>query len=199
MSSEGGLRRLCVYCGSSPGAEPAYADAVGALARACVERGIGLVYGGGDVGLMGVLADTALAAGGEVIGVIPEGLLAREVGHRELDDLRVVGSMHERKALMAELSDAFVAAPGGIGTLEELVEAFTWAQLGIHHKPVALLDVAGYWAPLAQWLDQAVGQRFLRPEHRQTLLIDADPVALLDRLATWEPPRAPKWLDRDET
>jgi len=193
------VRRICVYFGSSPGADPAYADGVRALARACVERGVGLVYGGGDVGLMGVLADTALEAGGEVIGVIPDGLLAREVGHRGLVDLRVVASMHERKALMEELADGFVAAPGGVGTLEELVEVLTWQQLGIHAKPVALLDVAGFWAPFEAWLDHAVQERFLRAEHRAGLLRDDDPRRLLDRMAAWTPPAVKKWLDRPES
>jgi len=194
----GALRRVCVYLGSSPGADPAYVEGVQALARACVDRGVGVVYGGGDVGLMGVLADATLAAGGEVVGVIPEGLLHREVGHRGLSDLRVVSSMHERKALMADLADAFVAAPGGVGTLEELVEVFTWTQLGIHAKPVGLLDTGGFWEPLIAWFDHAVEQRFLRAEHRAMLLRDAEPAALLDRLAAWEAPRVRKWLDGPE-
>jgi uncharacterized protein (TIGR00730 family) len=192
------MRRICVYCGSSPGADPAYRDAMAALARAVVQRGLGLVYGGGAVGLMGVLADATLAAGGEVIGIIPRHLEAREVDHRGLTELRVVDTMHERKALMADLSDAFVAAPGGIGTLEELVEVYTWAQLGIHAKPVSLFDVGGYWEPLVRWFDHAVEQRFLRPEHRATLLVDDQPGRLLDRLARWEPPTTEKWLDREE-
>jgi uncharacterized protein (TIGR00730 family) len=192
------MRRVCVYLGSSTGADPAYTAGVEALARECVARGLGIVYGGGAVGLMGVLADTAMAAGGEVIGVIPDGLLAREVGHRGLQDLRVVPSMHERKALMADLADAFIAAPGGVGTLEELVEVFTWSQLGIHAKPVGLLDTGGYWAPLAAWLDHAVEQQFLRVEHRGMLLTDADPARLLDALAAWRPPGVTKWLDRPE-
>ena len=193
------MRRVCVYLGSSPGADPAYAAAVEDLAHACVARGLGIVYGGGNVGLMGLLADTALAAGGEVVGVIPDGLLNREVGHRGLTDLRVVGSMHERKALMEELSDGFIAAPGGVGTLEELVEVLTWAQLGIHAKPVALLDTAGYWGPFAAWLDHAVAQRFVRAEHREMLLTDDDPARLLDRLAAYERPDVAKWLDRGES
>jgi uncharacterized protein (TIGR00730 family) len=192
------MERVCVYLGSSPGGDPAYTDAVAELARECVRRGLGIVYGGGDVGLMGVLADTALAAGGEVIGVIPDGLLAREVGHRGLADLRIVGSMHERKALMADLADGFVAAPGGVGTLEELVEVYTWSQLGIHDKPVGLLDTGGYWAPLQAWLDYAVEQRFLRPDHRSMLLAHPEPAELLDLLAAWEPPGTTKWLDRPE-
>jgi uncharacterized protein (TIGR00730 family) len=192
------MQRVCVYLGSSPGGDPAYTDAVAELARELVRRGIGVVYGGGDVGLMGVLADTAMAAGGDVIGVIPEGLLAREVGHRGLSDLRVVANMHERKALMADLADAFVAAPGGVGTLEELVEVYTWSQLGIHAKPVGLLDTNGYWEPLAAWLDHAVEQRFLRPEHRAMLLSAPEPAELLDLLADWAPPTVTKWLDRPE-
>jgi uncharacterized protein (TIGR00730 family) len=192
------VNRVCVYLGSSPGGDPAYTDAVAGLAHELVGRGLGVVYGGGDVGLMGVLADTAMADGGEVIGVIPEGLLAREVGHRGLADLRIVANMHERKALMADLADAFVAAPGGVGTLEELIEVYTWAQLGIHAKPVGLLDVGGYWAPLAAWLDHAVEQRFLKPQHRAMLLSEAEPAALLDALAAWEPPAVTKWLDRPE-
>jgi uncharacterized protein (TIGR00730 family) len=192
------MRRVCIYLGSSHGADPAYAAGVEALARECVARELGIVYGGSAVGLMGVLADTALAAGGEVIGVIPEGVLEREVAHRGLPDLRIVATMHERKAVMADLADAFVAAPGGVGTLEELVEVYTWSQLGIHAKPVGLLDTAGYWGPLSAWLDHAVQQRFLRAEHRAMLLTDADPAALLDRLAAWEPPTVRKWLDREE-
>ena len=192
------MKRVCVYLGSSPGADPAYAAAVEALARECVGRGLGIVYGGSGVGLMRVLADTALEAGGEVIGVIPEGVLEREVAHRGLPDLRVVGSMHERKALMADLADAFVAAPGGVGTLEELVEVYTWSQLGLHAKPVGLLDTAGYWTPFAAWLDHAVAQGFLRTEHRAMLLSDPDPAALLDRLAAWQPPTVTKWISRDE-
>lgn len=192
------MERVCVYLGSSPGADPAYAEGVAALARELVRRGIGVVYGGGDVGLMGVLADTALEAGGEVIGVIPEGLLEREVGHRGLTDLRVVGSMHERKKLMADLADAFVAAPGGIGTLEELVEVMTWSQLGIHDKPIGLFDIAGYWGPLHAWIDAAVDARFMRAEHHEALLTGTDPVELLDALAAWERPAVQKWLDRGE-
>ena len=192
------MRRVCVYCGSSPGADPAYAAALEALGREIAARGLGLVFGGGQVGLMGVVADSVLAAGGEVIGIIPRSLDEREVGHKGLTELRVVDTMHERKALMADLSDAFVAAPGGIGTLEELVEVYTWSQLGIHAKPVALLDTAGYWSPLVAWLDHAVEQRFLRPEHRDTLLVDDDPARLLDRLASWRAPAVEKWLDRGE-
>ena len=184
------VRRVCVYAGSNPGSDPAYADAARALASVLAERGIGLVYGGGNVGLMGVLADTALAAGGEVIGVMPQALVDREIGHRGLTELRVVGSMHERKALMAELSDAFVAVPGGIGTLEELIEVYTWSQLGIHDKPCGVLNVRGYYDALAAFLDHAVEEGFLRPQHRAVLSVAADPAELLDRLAAFEPPRS---------
>jgi uncharacterized protein (TIGR00730 family) len=190
------LRRVCVYCGSSPGADPAYARAAGDVGRLLAARGLGVVYGGGNVGLMGELADAAMRAGGEVVGVIPRALLQREVGHRGVTDLRVVGSMHERKALMAQLADAFLALPGGIGTLEELVEVFTWAQLGLHRKPIGVLDVAGFYGPLVAFLDHAVDERFLRAEHRATLLVGADPAHLLDRMARHEPVAVDKWLDR---
>ena len=160
------MERVCVYLGSRPGADPAYAAAVRDLARACAARDIGIVYGGAHVGLMGVLADAALERGAEVTGIIPEGLVRREVAHPGITDLRVVASMHERKALMEDLSDGFIAAPGGVGTLEELIEVYTWQLLGIHAKPIGLLDTAGYWQPLVAWLDHAVRTQFLRPEHR---------------------------------
>jgi hypothetical protein len=193
------MRRVCVYAGSNPGNDPAYADAAQALALLLAERGIGLVYGGGNVGLMGVLADTALAAGGEVIGVMPQALVDREIGHRGLTELRIVGSMHDRKALMADLSDAFVAVPGGIGTLEELIEVYTWSQLGIHAKACGVLNVRGYYDALAAFLDHAVDQGFLRPQHRAVLSVAADPGELLDRLAAYEPPTVGKWLELDQT
>jgi uncharacterized protein (TIGR00730 family) len=193
------VQRVCVYAGSNPGNDPAYADAATAFARLLAERGIGLVYGGGKVGLMGVLADTALAAGGEVIGVMPQALVDREIGHRGLTELRVVGSMHDRKALMADLSDAFVAIPGGIGTLEELIEVYTWSQLGIHDKACGVLNVRGYYDPLAAFLDHAVEEGFLRPQHRAVLSVAADPGELLDRLAAFEPPTVGKWLELDQT
>ncbi len=153
------------------------------------------MYGGGAVGLMGVVADAAMGAGGRVTGIIPRALEEREIGHREVTELVVVETMHERKALMAHRSDGFVALPGGIGTLEELVEALTWTQLGIHRKPVGLLDVAGYWQPLLVLLDHAVEQRFVRPEHRADLLSDDDPARLLDALAAWRPGHDDKWID----
>jgi len=194
------VRRVCVFCGANPGARPAYSEATGELARLLVGDGIGVVYGGGGVGLMGTLADAVLAQGGEAIGVIPQALVDKETGHRGLDDLRVVGSMHERKALMAELSDAFVALPGGLGTLEELFEVYTWSQLGLHRKPCGLLDVDGYYAGIAEFLGHAVEERFLREEHRAMLVVERSPRALIERLRDWEPGVVqPKWLDREET
>lgn len=182
------MQRICVYCGSSIGARPAYRDAAERLGRALARRGLGVVYGGGNVGLMGVVADAALAAGGEVIGVIPEALMAWEVGHLGLTRLHVVGSMHERKALMAELADGFIALPGGIGTLEELFEMWTWGQLGYHRKPLALLDVAGYFSQLEGFIDHMVAEGFLKAAHRAFILNDADPERLLDRFSSHQPP-----------
>lgn len=194
------MERICVFCGASPGARPEYAEATAELGRLLVAEGIGVVYGGGGVGLMGVLADAVLAEGGEIIGVIPGALLDREVAHRDVTDMRVVGSMHERKALMAELADAFVAAPGGIGTLEELFEVYTWAQLGLHQKPCALLNVAGYYDGVAEFLAHAVEERFLRVEHLEVLMVESEPKALIDSLREYEPDTAlPKWIDQGET
>jgi uncharacterized protein (TIGR00730 family) len=194
------VERICVFCGASPGARPEYAEATRELARLVIAEGIGVVYGGGGVGRMGALADEVIASGGELTGVIPRALVDREIAHRDVMDMRVVGSMHERKALMAELSDAFVALPGGIGTLEELFEVYTWAQLGLHSKPCALLNVAGYYDGIADFLALAVSERFLREETRDLLLVDTDPAALIDRLRSFEPPAVvPKWIDRDET
>ncbi len=193
------MRRICVYCGSSPGARPGYRQAAEELGRVLAGRGIGLVYGGGNVGLMGAVADAALAAGGQVTGVIPRALEAREVAHTGLDDLRVVGSMHERKALMADLADAFVALPGGVGTLEELVEVMTWTQLGVHAKPCGLLDVEGFYDHLLAFLDHAVQERFLRAEHRALLVHAGSAPELLDAFAAWEPPGLDKWIDRGQT
>jgi uncharacterized protein (TIGR00730 family) len=185
-----------VYAGSSPGADPAFGEAATALGRAIAARGLELVYGGGSVGLMGAVADAAMEAGGRVTGIIPRALEEREIGHRDVSDLLVVETMHERKAMMAQRSKCFVALPGGIGTLEELIEALTWTQLGIHRKPVGLLDVSGYWGPLLALLDHAVEQRFVRPEHRGDLLSGTDPDDLLDALAAWRPSHDDKWIDR---
>jgi uncharacterized protein (TIGR00730 family) len=193
------LSSICVFCGSNAGADPAYLEAAEAVGRALAQRGVGVVYGGGKVGMMGAVADAARAAGGEVIGVIPQAIFDLEIGHTGLDDLRVVGSMHERKALMAELSDAFIALPGGIGTLEELFEVYTWAQLGIHAKPLGLLDVVGYYQPLVAFLDHAVQERFLRRKTRTLLAVSDDLDDLIAAFETWEPVSVHKWIDLDQT
>jgi uncharacterized protein (TIGR00730 family) len=193
------LHRICVYAGSNAGSDPAYAAAARALGSELAARGAGLVYGGSRVGLMGAVADAVLDAGGEAIGVIPRALLDRELGHRGLTELVVVETMHERKARMAELADAFVALPGGIGTLEELVEVLTWSQLGIHAKPCGVLDAAGFYTGLAAFLDHMVQEGFLRARHRATLVSDPDPAALLERLAEAEPPDVHKWLDLERS
>jgi uncharacterized protein (TIGR00730 family) len=193
------VRRVCVYAGSNPGNDPAFADAARSLGTLLAEREIGVVFGGGKVGLMGVIADAALAAGGEVIGVMPQALIDREIGHRGLTELEVVDSMHERKARMAELSDGFVALPGGIGTLEELIEVYTWSQLGIHDKACGVLNVAGYYDALARFLDHAVTAGFLRPQHRETLAVADTPAELLEALSAYTPPTVTKWLELDQT
>jgi uncharacterized protein (TIGR00730 family) len=186
--------RICVYAGSNRGADPAYAEAAADLATVLAQRGIGVVYGGAHKGLMGILADTALAAGGEVIGVIPQALVDREIAHAGLSELRVVGSMHERKALMAELADAFIALPGGAGTLEELIEVYTWSQLGMHTKPMGVLNVKGYYDGLAALLDHAHEEGFLRAEHRAAMHAEPTAKALLDRFEGWTPSQLAKWL-----
>jgi uncharacterized protein (TIGR00730 family) len=193
------IERLCVYCGSSGGTREVYAAAARELGGLLAARGIGLVYGGGSVGLMGILADAALGQGGEVIGVIPEELVRREVAHQGLSELRVVMSMHERKALMADLADGFVALPGGYGTWEEFFEMVTWVQLGLHPKPCGLLNVAGYYDPLLQLADHAVAEGFLRATDRQLIVAEAEPAALLERIEQMEPPPLPKWLSREDT
>jgi uncharacterized protein (TIGR00730 family) len=191
------MRRLCVFCGSSSGLRPEYQTAAETLGRALSDRGIGLVYGGAHVGLMGAVADAVLrgGGGGEVIGVIPRALVEREIAHRGLTELRVVGSMHERKAVMADLADGFVALPGGAGTLEELFEVWTWAQLGLHRKPCGLLNVNGYFDALGAFLDHASAEQFLRAEHRAMLIMENDPAALLDRFARYSAPVVTKWRD----
>ncbi len=192
------MKSVCVFCGSSVGSRDEYAQAARDLGRLLADRGLRTVYGAGNIGLMGVLADAALAAGGEVIGVIPEALVARELAHNGVTDLRIVHSMHERKALMADLSDAFIALPGGFGTFEELCETLTWVQLGIHSKPCGLLNVAGYFDPLIAMFDRAVDDRFLRPQHRRLLQISNDTTELLGLLQAAHQPETRKWLDRDE-
>jgi uncharacterized protein (TIGR00730 family) len=195
------IRRVCVFCGSSFGRGPRYQAHARALAEALVGAGMGLVYGGTQVGLMGVLADTVLAQGGEVLGVIPEPLVALEVAHRGLTQLHVVGSMHERKAMMADLSDAFVALPGGLGTLEETFEIITWAQLGLHTKPVGLLDTDGYYGPLLAFIDRAIAEGFIAKEHTALLLTAPEPEQLLEAILHYRPPALPPkwWLKPEQT
>jgi uncharacterized protein (TIGR00730 family) len=194
------MRRLCVFCGSSTGSRPEYAAATLALAAELARRGIGLVYGGGAIGLMGVLADAVLAAGGEVIGVIPRPLATKEIAHAGCTELRIVESMHERKATMARLADGFLALPGGFGTFEETLEMLTWTQLGVHVKPVGALDVGGYWTGLRRLLTDGVEAGFVQPDNADMLLFDDDPARLLDRLAAWRAPARPRlWLREDET
>lgn len=193
------MKAVCVFCGSSSGVRPEYRAAAEQLGRAIVEAGLTLVYGGGRVGLMGALGDAAMAAGGRVIGVTPRRLVEKEVAHHGLTELRVVESMHERKAMMAELSDAFVAMPGGVGTFEEFFEVLTWSQLGFHAKPCGLLNVSGYYDPMLSFLDHSVEQGFVRAEHRAIVLTDSEPAQLLERLATFDMPIVPKWIDRAST
>ena len=188
------MKRLCVFCGANAGNGPRYREASEALGHALVRAGIGLVYGGAGVGLMGIIADTVRNPGGEVIGVIPQNLVEREVAHPHLDDLRVVDSMHDRKALMAELSDGFIALPGGVGTLEELFEVWTWGHLGLHGKPCALLDVDGFYARLSQFLDHVDQEGFLRQGVRDMLLIDDNPDTLIARMGRYRAPTTPRVL-----
>ena len=190
------MKRICVFAGSSRGAREQYALAAQQLARELVAQGYEVVYGGGKVGMMGVLADAALAAGGKVIGVIPRALLEKEVAHAGLTELRVVGSMHERKAMMAELSVGFIALPGGLGTMEEFFEVLTWSQLGLHAKPCGLLNVSGYFDPLLAFLDSTVSERFVKSEHRALVITSTSPTELLERLAAYRPPHVEKWIDR---
>jgi uncharacterized protein (TIGR00730 family) len=193
------IHSLCVFCGSSKGGRPAYAEAARRVGREVAARGWTLVYGAGNIGLMGELADAALSAGGRVVGVIPESLVGWEVAHTGLTELHVVRTMHERKAMMADLSDAFLALPGGYGTLDEFCEILTWAQLGLHRKPCGLLNVLGYYDALLALLDTGVRERFLRPEHRALILNERDDVsALLDRLVAYSPTLLGKYIDRDD-
>ncbi len=190
--------RLCVFCGSSAGQDPIYLETARLLGETLAGNGIELVYGGASVGLMGTVADAALAAGGRVIGVMPQALVDKEVAHAGLSDLRVVGSMHERKAMMAELSDGFIALPGGLGTFEELFEVWTWAQLGYHKKPCALVNVAGFYDKLADFLDDVVARGFVKPIHRAMLIVKDEPASLIDAIRAYEPPKVEKWIKAGE-
>lgn len=192
------MQSICVFCGSNSGAKPAYAEAARDLGRLIAGRGLRLVYGGAKVGLMGALADAALAAGGRVTGIMPIALVEKEIAHAGLTELHTVGSMHERKAMMADRSDAFLGLPGGAGTLEEVFEVWTWGQLGHHRKPVGLLNVAGFYDKLAAFLDHQMTERFVREEHRRMLLIEADPEIILNGFDAYEPPQVAKWIDRTE-
>ena len=192
------MNSVCVFCGSGVGNDPAYAAVARLLGRTLAESGTTLVYGGGHVGLMGVVADAALESGGEVVGVMPKSLVDREIGHTGLTKLHVVHSMHERKALMSDLSEGFIALPGGNGTLEEFFEVLTWAQLGEHAKPCGLLNVAGYYGPLLRVFDQMVDRAFLKEEHQRLVLVEEDPSALLGRFEVYEPPKTIKWIGESE-
>ncbi|MBD3735676.1 MAG: TIGR00730 family Rossman fold protein [Pseudomonas balearica] len=191
------LRSICVFCGASTGTDPVYREAAAAMGRTLAEQGITLVYGGGAVGLMGVVADAALAAGGEVIGIIPQSLKDAEIGHPGLTRLEIVDGMHARKARMAELADAFIAMPGGLGTLEELFEVWTWGQLGYHAKPMGLLDTNHFYAKLSHFLDHLVAEAFVRPQYREMLQRGDTPDALLERLRAWQPTIKAKWSERE--
>lgn len=192
------MQRICVFCGSNPGRDPAYLAAARDFGTLLAERGIELVFGGGRVGLMGAVADAVLAGGGTAIGVIPQALAEKEVAHEDLTQLYVVSSMHERKATMAKLSDAFVALPGGFGTLEEFCEVLTWSQLGLHAKPCGLLDVGGFWKHLTGFFDHCVAAGFVGSDQRGLVLVDADPSALLTRLERFEPLSTKRWIQLDE-
>jgi uncharacterized protein (TIGR00730 family) len=191
------IRRLCIFCGSSAGNRPAYRRAAEEIGSYLAKNEIAIVFGGGKVGLMGIVADSALAAGGEVIGVIPEHLMGREVGHCGLTKLHVVASMHERKALMADLSDAFLALPGGFGTFDEFCEVLTWSQLGLHQKPCGLLNVEGYFTPVLAMFDRAVADGFLRKENREIVLASDNLPEMMDKMRSWHPVVVEKWLDRE--
>ncbi|QEM67720.1 TIGR00730 family Rossman fold protein [Geobacter sp. FeAm09] len=193
------MKSICVYCGSSPGRQEAYTSAARDLAKSLVDRNLRLVYGGASVGVMGLVADAVLQLGGEAVGVIPDALMRKELAHPNLTELHVTRSMHERKTMMAELADGFIALPGGIGTLEELFEIWTWAQLGFHGKPCGLLNIAGYYDALITFLDHTVAEQFVREPHRSMLLVEQDPEALLDRFAGYQPPTVQKWVEKADT
>ena len=193
------MKRICVYCGSNPGANPAYVEAARELGRELARRGLGLVYGGARVGVMGAVAEGVLRGGGTAIGVIPHFFVTKEVAHDGLDELIVVGSMHERKARMAELSDGFIALPGGWGTIEEIFEMLTWAQLGHHQKPCGLLNVESYYDELSAFLEKAIKEKFVREEFRPMMIMDVSPASLIDRFSGYKAPRVKKWIGPEET
>lgn len=193
------IKKLCIYCGSSTGKNSSYIDGTRRLARILVDNKIDVVYGGASIGVMGALADAVLEYGGAVTGIIPEDLMSKEVAHSRITELKVVASMHERKAVMAEISDGFIALPGGIGTFEELFEILTWAQLGLHRKPVGLLNINGYFDSLIRFLDHAVDEQFLQSHHRSMLIVESEPDRILERFSTYRSPVMKKWIDREST
>jgi len=193
------IKSICIYCGSSPGRLEAYAEAAIAVAEALVSRNIRLVYGGASIGIMGLVADQVLKLGGQVVGVIPKGLAHKEVAHQQLTELHITQSMHERKMRMAELADGFIALPGGIGTLEELFEIWTWAQLGIHNKPCGLLNVEGYYDSLIGFLDHVLAEQFVKKHHHELLMVDSNPDRLLERYLNFQPPVVKHWVGKNET
>jgi uncharacterized protein (TIGR00730 family) len=192
------MKQVCIFCGSYQGSQPIYMTAAHAMGMGLAQRGLGLVYGGGRVGLMGAVADGTLAGGGKVVGVIPQSLVDRELAHARLSEMHVVSSMHERKAMMAEIADAFVAMPGGFGTLDELFEIITWAQLGFHHKPIALLNVGGYFEPMLTFIEHMATEGFIKPEHRRAVLVKNEVDDLLDTLLNYQPPPLEKWIKKPE-
>ena len=192
------MKKICVYCGSNPGRDSRYVEEACSFVREMTVRNIGLVYGGASIGVMGAIADTVLHEGGEVVGVIPQSLVDKEIAHNGLTELKIVGSMHERKALMAEMSDGFIALPGGLGTLEEIIEVLTWAQLGFHTKPCGLLNILGYYDGLSSFLNHAVHEQFIKKEHHSMLIIENNPQRLLDQFMAYNSPRQMnKWIQRD--
>jgi uncharacterized protein (TIGR00730 family) len=198
LQEDNSLKRICVFCGSQPGARPAYVECAQRVGGLLASRGIGLVFGAGRVGLMGALATAVLTQGGEAIGVIPDGLLPKEPAHLGLTKLHVVGSMHERKALMAELADAFITLPGGFGTQDEFWETLTWAQLGLHEKPCGILNLDGYYDYLLAHIERAISEGFVRPEYRSLILVERDPERLLDLLLSYRPPKLNRWITQEE-
>ena len=192
------MKRICVYCGSSYGKLPVYTEAAKTLGKALTDQGIGLVYGGASVGIMGVIADSVLEAGGEVIGVIPQSIADKEIAHTGLTELKVVPNMHERKAMMAEYADGFIALPGGLGTMEELFEVWTWSQLGFHQKPCGLMSVAGYYDHLTAFIDHAVDQEYVKAVHKDALLVATEPADLIEKMANYQAAPGSKWIDRDD-